>query len=67
VYLANPLVVAVSMFHRAFWYDGRGKQAAELLPDLWARGAITLVICGVILALGQYTFRRLEGRFAAEL
>lgn len=72
LYLANPLTIGAQLFQRAFWYagaDGTPEQPAvdELIPDLFARGLIALALCGVVLALGQWAFTRLEGRFAQEL
>jgi ABC-2 type transport system permease protein len=74
LYLANPLTVAAQLFQRAFWYPGatatpEAQQAAvaNLIPDLFARGLIALAVGGVVLALGQLAFSRLEGRFAQEL
>jgi ABC-2 type transport system permease protein len=74
LYLANPLTVAAQLFQRAFWYPGatatpEAQQAAvaNLIPDLFARGIIALLVGVVVLALGQLAFSRLEGRFAQEL
>jgi len=66
LYLANPLTVAVQLFQRAFWAPG-AQGADELIPDLYARGAVALLVGLVVLALGQLAFSRLEGRFAQEL
>jgi ABC-2 type transport system permease protein len=66
VYLANPLTIGVSLFQRAFWYPGTD-QTFEFPPDLWLRGAASLLLACGILALGQLTFARLERRFAQEL
>jgi ABC-2 type transport system permease protein len=38
-----------------------------LPPDLWLSGFIALGISLLVLLLGQYLFRRLEGRFAQVL
>ena len=74
LYLANPLTVAAQLFQRAFWYPGatatpeaQQAAAANLIPDLFTRGIIALLVGGVVLALGQLAFSRLEGRFAQEL
>ena len=67
LYLANPLTVAAQLFQRAFWFPGTDASSAELIPDLFARGLIALVVGGVVLVLGQLAFSRLEGRFAQEL
>ena len=67
LYLANPLTVAAQLFQRAFWFPGTDASSAELIPDLFVRGLVSLVVGGVVLALGQLAFSRLEGRFAQEL
>ena len=74
LYLANPLTVAAQLFQRAFWYPGatatpeaQQDAVANLIPDLFARGIIALLVGVVVLALGQLAFSRLEGRFAQEL
>lgn len=67
VYQANPITVGVELFHYAFWYpttDGSSPMPPDLL-GLWL--PVGLVVSILVLALGQFTFRRLEGRFAQEL
>ncbi|NUU31073.1 ABC transporter permease [Arthrobacter sp. C9C5] len=67
VYQANPITVGVELFHYAFWYpttDGSAPMPPDLL-GLWF--PVGLVVSVLVLALGQFTFRRLEGRFAQEL
>lgn len=67
LYQANPITVGVELFHYAFWYpttDGSAAMPPNLF-SLWL--PIGLAISLVVLALGQLTFRRLEGRFAQEL
>jgi ABC-2 type transport system permease protein len=67
LYQANPITVGVELFHYAFWYPTTDGSAA-MPPDLFSLWLpIGLVISLVVLALGQLTFRRLEGRFAQEL
>jgi ABC-2 type transport system permease protein len=65
-YLANPLTIAVQLFQRALWAPTVTSRP-DLAPDLWARGGASLAIAFLVLAIGQLTFRRLEGRFAQEL
>ncbi len=68
VYQANPITIGVELFHYAFWYpttDGTTAYATESASPLWP--PVGLAISLVILGLGQFTFRRLEGRFAQEL
>lgn len=66
VYLANPLVSAVSLFQRGFWLPTVGGPF-EFPPHLWSRGLLALVLCLLLAALGQFTFSKLERRFAEEL
>lgn len=66
LYQLNPLTAAVELMHGGFWYpttDG----SAPLPPDLWTYGLAGLGVSLLILALGQFVFRRLEGRFAQDL
>jgi ABC-2 type transport system permease protein len=72
LYLANPLTVAVQLFQRAFWFPGAQEapdntSVDQLIPDLFLRGGIALVLSLGVLFVGQLVFRRLEGRFAQEL
>ncbi|MFI0372753.1 ABC transporter permease [Actinomadura sp. 1N219] len=66
VYLANPLVSAVSLFQRAFWFPGtRGDFAFP--PDLYARAGISLAASALVFAAGHAAFARMQKRFAQEL
>jgi ABC-2 type transport system permease protein len=67
VYQANPITIAVEIFHYAFWYPTTS-ETAELPPGLvtlWL--PVGLFVSLVVIFIGQFTFRRLEGRFAQEL
>lgn len=67
LYQANPITVGVELFHYAFWYpttDGSAAMPPNLF-SLWL--PVGMIMSLVVLALGQLTFRRLEGRFAQEL
>lgn len=67
VYQANPVTVGVELFHYAFWLpttDGTAAMPPNLFT-LWL--PVGLVIALLVLVFGQFTFRRLEGRFAQEL
>jgi len=66
VYLANPVTVAVELFHAGLWYPTTSG-TFTLPPDLFLRAAVGLVIAMIVLTLGQLVFRRLEGRFAQDL
>ena len=66
LYRLNPLHRAVELFHYGFWFplDPRG---APNCPDLWLFSVIGARRRLVVLAFGQFVFRRLEGRFAQDL
>ncbi|SNT27208.1 ABC-2 type transport system permease protein [Actinomadura meyerae] len=66
VYLANPLVSAVSLFQRAFWYPGAGGGFA-FPPDLYARAGVSLAVSLLVFAAGHAAFARMQTRFAQEL
>jgi len=66
IYLANPVTVAVELFHAGLWFPTTSG-APELPPDLFLRAGIGLLIAFAVLVLGQLVFRRLEGRFAQDL
>jgi ABC-2 type transport system permease protein len=66
LYQLNPLTVAVELFHYAFWAPVGGA-TVELVPNLGWYAVTATVVSLVFLGFGQWTFRRLEGRFAQEL
>ena len=66
LYQLNPVTTAVELFHYGFWY-GATDRAQELPPHLLWSGLLALGIALAVLAVGQFAFRRLEGRFAQEL
>ncbi|WP_026555495.1 ABC transporter permease [Arthrobacter sp. 35W] len=71
LYQANPMTVAVEIFHWAFWYptlkaDQLGM--AEMPPNLvglWL--PVSLLVSLAVLFAGQLVFRRLAVHFAQEL
>ena len=66
IYQLNPVTAAVNLMHQGFWYpttDGAG----ELPPNVWLFAGLGLLSSIIVLAAGQYVFRRLEGRFAQDL
>lgn len=66
LYMSNPLTAAVELFHAGFWFsttDGRLPQP----PDLALYSVIGVVISVAVLGVGQFVFKRLEGRFAQNL
>lgn len=66
LYRLNPLTPAVELFHYGFWLSLEPAGALPL-PNLWAFGFIALATSLVLLVIGQFVFRRLEGRFAQVL
>lgn len=66
LYSANPLTVAVELFHCGLWLP-LGPAGAELLPSLPIYTLVALLLSLAVLATGQIVFRRLEGRFAQDL
>lgn len=69
VYLANPLTVAVELFHYGFWVPASDHLGAWSVPphlfSVWT--PIALAISVLLVLLGDLAFRRNEGRFAQEL
>lgn len=71
-YRANPLTAAVELAHYGFWVPTRGVSDAfpvggPLTAGYAGWGLLGLGIGILLVVLGQFTFRRLEGRFAQEL
>lgn len=70
LYMINPLTSAVELFHSAFWYPSLDESmlADAARPDhLWLFAGCGFVIAAVVLLIGQFVFRKLEGRFAQDL
>ncbi|SNR98292.1 ABC transporter permease [Actinomadura mexicana] len=66
LYLANPLVSAVSLFQRAFWPPGaRGDFAFP--PHLFAHAGFSLAVSVLVFVAGHAAFSRMQARFAQEL
>ncbi|WP_341936146.1 ABC transporter permease [Microbacterium sp. LWO14-1.2] len=66
LYLLNPITQGVELFHYAFWRPVT-QVTMELPPNLgWNTLWAALIAIGTLL-LGQFVFRRLEGRFAQDL
>jgi ABC-2 type transport system permease protein len=72
IYQINPLTIAVELFHFAFWMPTTSSPRTDPLLavppnllDVWT--PIGLGIALMVILAGQFTFRRLEGRFAQEL
>lgn len=66
VYLANPLVSAVSLFQRAFWYPGADGGFA-FPPGLYAHACESLAVSVLVFIAGHAAFARMQKRFAQEL
>ncbi|WP_084075415.1 ABC transporter permease [Demequina sp. NBRC 110052] len=69
LYFANPLTVAVELFHRAFWAGAAQPldRPDGVLTDLWTHAAIAGAVSVVVLLIGDFTFRRMSYKFAQEL
>jgi ABC-2 type transport system permease protein len=66
VYQSNPLTSVVEIFHWTFWSPTVATSTA-MPPHFAAFVLVAAVIAVLTLVAGQYTFRRLDGRFAQEL
>lgn len=66
LYSLNPLTPAVELFHYGIWFP-LDPASARPFPDLWFFAGCALIISLLITAIGQFVFRRLEGRFAQDL
>ncbi|MDF0514652.1 ABC transporter permease [Agromyces sp. H3Y2-19a] len=66
IYMLNPLTSAVELFHSAFWFPTTS-ETANRPEHLWLFAGISIVVALVMLLVGQFVFRRLEGRFAQDL
>lgn len=66
LYRANPLTAAVELFHYGIWFP-LGPSNGELIPGMWTFAGIAVVISAIVLVVGQFVFRRLEGHFAQDL
>lgn len=70
VYFANPLTVAVELFHYAFWFASvelvqTRWHVPEHLMTIWTPVALLIALGTVV--VGDALFRRHEGNFAQEL
>ena len=66
IYQLNPITAAIELFHYAFWFPV-SRSTEQIPPNLVMTTLVAFVIALAILFVGQYAFRRLEGRFAQEL
>ena len=72
IYQANPLTPVVELMHYCFWYPAThppypALAAAPVPPHLPWWSVLSVAVCLGALALGQFVFARLQGRFAQEL
>ena len=70
LYFANPLTVAVELFHYGFWFATTELpqprwHAADHLLSFWTPFALLIALA--TLFVGDLIFRRQEGNFAQEL
>lgn len=73
VFMANPLTVAVELFHYGFWHptlrpEDLALPASQVVPHLfsfWTPIAIGISLLTVL--IGDLLFRKFEGNFAQEL
>lgn len=66
LYRLNPLTATVELFHFGLWMP-LNPGGADIMPGLWPFAGIAFVVSLVVLAIGQFVFHRLEGRFAQDL
>ncbi|MFJ4173845.1 ABC transporter permease [Microbacterium sp. NPDC089696] len=66
LYLLNPITQGVELFHYAFWRPVTEATMA-VPPNLGWNTLWAALIAIATLLLGQFVFRRLEGRFAQDL
>ncbi|THG30820.1 ABC transporter permease [Naasia lichenicola] len=66
LYSINPITAAVELSHAGFWMPLHPKNGL-VLPNLVPASLAGLAIAFATLLLGQFVFRRLEGRFAQDL
>ncbi|MDO5700743.1 MAG: ABC transporter permease [Bowdeniella nasicola] len=67
LYELNPVTVSVELFHFGFWAPAAGAPDTTDVTNLAGLTLVAFVISVVILLIGQFVFKRLEGRFAQEL
>ena len=68
VYEANPLTIAVELFHYGFWQPTLVDTAANpYLPNLGLWTGIALLISLGAVIFGEVSFRRMDPKFAQEL
>ena len=66
LYMLNPITPIVMMFHQCFWGATSGV-TPDYPASFWKWSIVATFVCLFILVLGDWFFRRLDGRFAQEL
>jgi ABC-2 type transport system permease protein len=66
LYQLNPLTPVVELFHYCFWAPTRGADYVGV-PGLSMWVGLAAAISVLTLVIGEWVFRRLDGRFAQEL
>lgn len=66
LYRLNPITTAVELLHYGIWLPLGPKDYAAI-PRLWEFSGIAVITTLLILFIGQFVFRKLEGRFAQDL
>lgn len=75
-YSANPLTIAVELFHHGFWAPTTSSyndptadplDVPTLMPHFGEAVIVGLILCAVLLIIGQAVFRRFERTFAQDL
>lgn len=68
IYQANPMTVAVELFHYGFWRETLPADAVNAVPEhmvMWS--VVALGVSALVLACGELAFRHMDPRFAQEL
>lgn len=67
-YQANPMTVAVELFHYGFWDATLPAETGGTVPsNMLAWGIIAMLASALTVVLGELTFRRMDAKFAQEL
>lgn len=67
-YQANPMTVAVELFHYGFWDATLPASTVGTVPDnMLAWSIIAMLASALTVVLGELTFRRMDAKFAQEL
>ena len=67
-YQANPMTVAVELFHYGFWDATLPAETGGTVPsNMPAWGIIAMLASALTVVLGELTFRRMDAKFAQEL